>query len=371
MLRAYQYRLYPNKTQEKTLWKLLSLACWLYNSALKERKEAWRKRKSISYLEQALQLKEIRETTELKQLNFSACQQVLRRLDKAFKAFFKGSGYPRFKRPHRFRSLEFRYGDGISLRDGKLYIQNVGKVKVKWHRPLPNCAVKDIVITKKVSGWYATLRIELPATEFISNGKSPIGLDVGVVNLIALSNGQTINSPKWFQVAQERLAIKQRKASKKIIGSKRWRKMCCQIAKLHRHIANQRRDFWHKLTTQLVNNYGFIAFEDLNISAMAKGLFPKQILDSGWAMGIGMLSYKAWSAGAYVIPTPYNGTSQYCSECGIYVPKDLSVRIHFCPSCNLVLDRDVNAARNILKLGLEQALGEGIPSFPKEAVCFS
>ena len=127
MLRAYQYRLYPNKCQEEALWKLLKLGCRLYNSALQERKEAWQRHgKSVGYHEQALQLKEIRETTELGLLNFSACQQVLRRLDKAFKAFFRRleagekTGYPRFKKPHRFRTLEFRYGDGAYLRDSRL-----------------------------------------------------------------------------------------------------------------------------------------------------------------------------------------------------------------------------------------------------------
>lgn len=379
MLRAFQYRLYPNKTQEEELWELLKLGCWLYNTALAERKEAWEKHGiRINYFDQASRLKELRQNTELGKLNFSACQQVLRRLDKAFVAFFRGlkagrkPGYPRFKKPHRFRSLEFRFFDGASLRNERLYIQNVGEIKVKWHRHLPNGEIKDVVITRKADGWYATFRVLLPDAEFVPNGKPPVGVDVGIVNLVALSDGKTFQAPRWYQGEEEKLSTKQRILSQKVKGSKRWKRMKRQIAKCHLHIARKRKDFWHKFTSWMVQNYGLIAVEDLDIIRMVQGFLPKQILDSGWNRGFSYLKYKAWSAGVQVVLVDPSGTSQRCSGCGIYVSKTLSERVHVCPFCCLVLDRDVNAARNILLLGLGASpRGEQKLLCPKEAVGFS
>jgi putative transposase len=346
---------------------------------LAERKDAWERGGiRLNYYDQASKLKEMRRNTELGRLNFSACQQVLRRLDKAFKAFFRRlkagrkPGYPRFKRPHRFRSLGFRFGDGASLRDERLYVQNVGEIKVKWHRHLPEGKIKDVVITRKADGWYATFRVKLSDDEFVPNGNPPVGVDVGIVNLVALSDGKTLQAPRWYQKAQEKLSTKGRILSQKVKGSKRWKRMRRQIAKLHLHIACQRKDFWHKFTRWLVGNYGLIAVEDLNIMRMVQGFLPKQILDSGWSIGFSYLRYKAWSAGAQVVLVNSSGTSQRCSGCGTYVSKTLSKRVHACSSCGLILDRDINAARNILLLGLGASLrGEQTLLCPKEAVGFS
>jgi len=378
MLRAYQYRLYPSKNQQRSLWKLLKLGCWLYNTALAERREAWEKDgKSISYHDQAAKLKELRNTTELGRLNFSACQQVLRRLDKAFQAFFRRleagekPGYPRFKKPHRFRTLEFVYNDGLRIKKDRLYIQNVGLVKVLWHRSLPEGRIKQAWVTKKADGWYVTFAVDVPEDtlrRLLPPLNTAVGIDVGIENLLTLSDGKVIENPRWYQKTERKLAEKQRILSKKRKGSKRWKRMCKQIAKLYLKLARQRQDFYWKLAWDLCRRFGFIIVEDLNMDGLTQGNLSKQVLDASWGLFLNRtLSDVAWRAGRMVVKVNPNGTSQVCSRCGFLVPKNLSVRVHRCPYCGLTVHRDVNAALNILHLGLEQALGGSNAPVPERS----
>jgi putative transposase len=389
---TYQYKLKPTKTQERLLWRLLEIACRLYNDALKKRKEAWEKeQRTVTYHEQALKLKDLRATDkELALLNFTATVHVLRRLDKAFKRFFSGLkkgekvGYPRFKKPHRFRTLEFTYGDGTKIKPDergrlRLYVQNVGLIKVIWHRPLPEGAViKQVWVTLKADGWYATFALEVP-DEAVRKPLPPtgkaVGIDVGLENLLALSDGTLIDNPKWLKVTEEKIAVKQRILSKKVKGSKRWHRLCRQIAKLHLKVARQRRDFYFKLAGWLVKEFDLIAVEDLNIKSLAQGICSKGVHDASWGIFLNqILPYKAWSAGKAVVKVSPNGTSQYCAMCGAHAPKDLSDRQHICPRCGFVTHRDINSAILILKLGLERARrGAGFTpaSCLQEAVGFS
>jgi putative transposase len=370
---AYQYKLKPTKTQERLLGRLLEVACRLYNDALKERKEAWEtERRTVTFYDQALKLKDLRASDKgLAFLNFAAAMHVLRRLDKAFQRFFNGlkkgekAGYPRFKKPHRFRTLEFTYGNGTKIKPDekgrlRLYVQNVGLIKVVWHRPLPEGAViKQVWVTLKADGWYATFALEVPdeaiKKPLPKTGKA-VGIDVGLENLLALSDGTLIDNPQWFKATEERIALKQQILSKKVKGSKRWRRMCRQIAKLHLKIARQRRDFYFKLAGWLVKEFDLIAVEDLNIKDLAQGVCSKGVHDASWGIFLNqILPYKAWSAGKAVVKVSPNGTSQFCAMCGAHVPKDLSDRQHICPYCGFVTHRDINSAILILKLGLEQA----------------
>ena len=386
MKRCFQYRIYPTKNQEKRLLKLLSLACWLYNAAIEERRTTWKKhRKSVSYYEQAIQLRDIRSSIpEMKLLNFSASQQVLRRVEKSYQGFFSRrrnglkAGLPRFKSLNRFRTIEFTFGDGASLKEDRLYIQNVGCIKVRWHREIPReSIIKRVSVTRKVDKWYVTFSLEFQDRPVSSNRKPPIGIDLGVASIIATSKGELIESPRWFKHSEERLVTLQRILSKKQRGSKRYRRLRWKIARLHQHIANQRRDFWHKVTTQLVNRYGLIVVEDLNIDSLSRSQVAKGIHDCGWGMGIQMLDYKASSAGSQVIKVPARNTSQECSVCGNLVKKSLSVRVHNCPHCGFSCNRDINAAKVILQRGLrlsgsERAFGDAEKaSYPKEAVSFT
>jgi putative transposase len=298
---VYQYKLEPTKTQSGLLWRLLKIACRLYNDALKERKDAWEKeQRTFTYHKQALKLKDLRATDkELALLNFSTCQHILRRLDKAFRRFFdrlkKGEkvGYPRFKKSHRFRTLEFTYGDGTKIKVDergrlRLYVQNVGLIKVIWHRPLPEGAViKQVWITCKADGWFVTFALEVSEEALMKplpkTGKA-VGIDVGLENLLALSDGTLLENPRWLRATNEKIALKQQILSRKVKGSKRWRRMCRQIAKLHLKVARQRRDFYFKLANWLVREFDLIAVEDLNINGLAQGVCSKGVHDASWGV---------------------------------------------------------------------------------------
>jgi len=360
MIRSYKYRLYPNKVQVKLLERVLEIHRQIYNAALQERREAWKRCKvSVHYFDQCAQLKPIREFDEdVAWLNSVSCQQTLRRLDKTFQAFFRRvkagqkPGYPRFKSRRRWRSVRYIFGNGIGLKNKRLRIQNVGLIKIKMHRPIPaEAKIKGIVITKQSdSKWYASFQIELPNPNPTSHVGPPIGIDLGVnPNLVALSNGKTVQAPRFFRKSESALAHAQRVVSRRKRGSNRRRKAVRNVAKIHRHIANQRLDLAHKLSQELVKDFSLIAVEDLNITGMLKNhCLAKSISDAGWGQLLRLLSYKVENTGSQIIAVNPAYTSQVCSGCGCIVKKDLSIRIHDCPHCGLVLDRDVNAAKNIL-----------------------
>jgi len=380
---SYQFKAKPNRIQREALWKLLEVACRLYNEALSERKRAWEEQqKSLTWYDQCKWWRQRRKKEKGYQtLNVHAGYCVLRRLDNAFKKFFEGIksgqkvGYPRFKKPHRFRTLEFTYGNGCKLvqingKTGRLYVQNVGVIKFRCHRSLPSeVKIKEVAITYKADGWWITFRCEVPDEKWVNplppTGRA-VGIDVGVENLLALSTGAIIDNPKWLKQTEERIKVKQRILSKKQKGSKRWRRMCKQIAKLHLKIQRQRKDFFWKLATYIVRFFDFICVEDLNIKSLGQGFLSKEIHDASWGTFFNILSYKASRAGRTVIKVPPNGTSQKCAMCGVEVPKDLSVRIHECPNCGFKVHRDVNAALNILKLGLGETRRD---TFLREVSC--
>lgn len=363
--RNYCYRLYPNKAQHVALERVLETHRQLYNAALQERREAWRRcRISIDYYDQANQLKAIREFDEdAAWLNYSSIQQTLRRLDKAFAAFFRRMkageqpGFPRFKSRKCFTTVEYRYGDGVRLvrREGKtrLHVQNVGDLKVKWHRAIPAAANLKCAYLKCENGkWYVIVSLELSDPTPAPHAGPKTGIDIGLSSLVTLSNGQTIDNPRWYRAAENKLAQAQRVVSRRVKFSNRWRKQARLVARRHTKIANQRRDFHHKLARQLVNTYSLIAVEDLNMNGLARSSLAKSVHDAGWSQLVMFLTYKAGEAGSQVVAVSPRQTSQVCSECDGLVPKDLSVRVHVCPECGLTLNRDVNAARNILKRAL-------------------
>jgi len=362
----YQYRLRPTRAQTEALDHQLGLAARLYNAALEQRKLLWKqRRKALGYLEQAAELKALRrEFPEYGALNHTVLQNVLRKLDKAFRRFFKSlergekAGYPRFKRKDRFRTLDFTYGDGAKLLpDGRggqvLRLHGVGWVRLVWHRDLPPGArVKRVWVTKKADGWYATFALEVPS-EAVRRPLPPtgegVGVDVGLENLLALSDGALVDNPRWLKEAEERLKEKQRALSKKTKGSKRWCRLKAQIARLHQRVARKRRNFYLKLAWDLARGYDLIAVEDLNLKGLSQGTLAKPVHDAGWGVFLReTLPYIAWKAGREVVFVDPKGTSQTCALCGASVPKPLSERLHACPSCGHTVHRDVNAAQVIL-----------------------
>jgi putative transposase len=365
VLKAYRYKLYPTRKQAEALDAQLGEATKLYNAALQERRDAYRKTHvSLNYYDQANQLKAIRADGSLGLANFSACQDVLRRVDKTFTAFFRWvkagatPGYPRFKPRSRFDSYTFpSYGDGCKIRDnGKLYCQGLGELKVKWHRPLHG-TIKTVTLKREAGRWYVCLCVECESTSLPESAES-VGLDVGLEAFATLSDGTRIENPRYFKIAQAQLRRAQRKVARRKKGSHRRHQAVRLLQRVHAHIRNQRRDFHHQVARRLVNQYGYIFVEDLNIQGLARGMLAKAVHDVGWGMFLLILLSKAADAGRIGRKVTASGTSQEC-PCGAKVPKTLADRWHHCTACGLSVPRDHASALCIKLRGhRSQALSE-------------
>lgn len=357
MIRTYKYRLRPTKKQKHLLNRLFGQMQTVYNDALNERREAWkRSRRSVTYVQQWNRMRDERHRLpdEMGMLNATSIQQMLRRADKAYQSLYKGrAGHPRFKNVKRFKSVEYRPGDGCRLKSDRLYIQHIGQVKVILHRELPDAAtVKHIIVKRNLGKFHVCLMLELPDVAPGQSGQPEVGIDVGLRHLLALSDGTVIDNPRWLRNNIAALRVAQRRLSRRKKGGSNWRKAARQVAVLHERVANTRREFWHQTTRRIVNAYGNIAIEDLSLSFMIRnGHLSLSAHDAALGMFRRMLEYKAEEAGTQVIAVNPRNTSQVCSGCGSAVGKSLSVRVHHCPDCGMSLDRDVNAACNILALG--------------------
>jgi putative transposase len=362
MLLSYSYRLYPNQIQRQMLDRILAIHRGLYNDALTGRRLAWEKQgKSINYAHQANQLKAIRQFDEdAAWVNFSSVQQTLRRLDKAFQTFFRlvkageKPGYPRYKGRRWFNSVCYVYNDGLRLAGERLYIQRVGEVRMFQHRPFPEDAkIKMVVIKRdKCDNWYAVFQVALPDVEPLNTPLAAVGIDMGLLSFIALSNGEEIDNPRWFRTGEQRLARLQKMRSRCQRRSNRCTELSRLLRQHHQQMANRRKDFHHKLSRELVARFSLLFVEDLNIKGLAKSHISKSMADAGWSQFLFFLHYKAASAGGARIEVDARGTSQDCPECGCLVEKSLTVRVHHCHACGYVAPRDVAAAQVILKRGL-------------------
>lgn len=372
MKKAYKYRLYPAKREEAIMQIVLNTCRILYNTSLSERKEAYEQNKeSVSYYDQVNTLKEAKiDNKWLKDTHSQILQDVLKRLEKAFQNFFrrvkKGekSGYPRYKGYDRYDSFTYPQS-GYKIEGSKVILSKIGAVNIKLHREISEEAIiKSCTIKREANQWYAIFTVELPDEEVqkaaIANA---VGMDLGITELITLSNGEKINNPKWLRTSEKKLAKEQRRLSHKKKGSANRKKQKLVVQRAHRKIKSQRTDFLHKVSTKLVAEYDFIAMEKLNIKGMVKNKYlAKSISDAGWNKLVSFISYKAVGAGKIVELVNPKGTTQECSCCGEAVPKTLAVRMHKCPYCGLVMDRDKNAAINILKRGILK-VGQGLPEF--------
>ncbi|MGA9768270.1 MAG: transposase [Blastocatellia bacterium] len=364
MIKAYKYRIYPSRAQITTLERTLGLCCELYNAALQERRDAWRiARTSINYHAQSIQLPDIKAIRpELGMVHSQVLQETLKRLDKAFDAFFRRAkagekpGFPRFRARARYDSFTYAQS-GFALESGKLRLSKIGKVKIKLHRPTEG-KIKTLTITRSTTGkWFACFSVECEP-EPLPVITEATGIDMGLKEFAVLSNGEAIHNPRFFRTAEKRLAKASRNLSAATKGSPERRKRRKVAAHIHERIANKRRDFAHQESRKLVNRFAFIVFENLNIRGMLKNhRLAKSISDAAWSQLVQFTAYKAENAGRCVRQVNPRNTSKMCSGCGSIVEKDLSVRIHACLGCGLTLDRDHNAAINILTLGL-QSLGQ-------------
>ena len=360
--KTFQYRLYPTKKQHALLNAQLAEACRLYNAAVQERRDAWKMRKtSLTYYQQANQLRHIRAAGDLTLANYTSCQDVLRRVDNAYHAFFRRvkagqkPGYPRFKSVTRFHSYTFpKYGNGCKLKpeDKQLYIQGVGELKVKLHREVTGC-IKTVTLKKSCGKWDVCFSVEAETPTPIPATGAVTGIDVGLASFAVLSDGTTIKNPRYYEAAQAKLRRVQRTVCRRKKASNRRRKAVRQLRRVHQHIKNQRSDFHHQVARQLINQYDVIAYENLTITGLARSMLAKPIADVGWGRFLTILSNKAAEAGREIVKVTPHGTSQRCI-CGQAVPKTLRNRWHHCPTCLLSVSRDHAAALEILRLGLSR-----------------
>ena len=366
MLKTFRYRLYPNKRQEKTFLQTLETCRRFYNDCLAERKQAYEERKeSISKLTQLRKVKILKDTNPYAtNIHSHVLQTVVSDLDKAFQAFFRRvkagdkPGYPRFKGKNRFDSFGFKeYGNGFKLDGRRLKLSGIGRVRVRWHRPIEG-AVKTLRIRRAVDGWYASFSCDGEPHPLPETGQA-VGVDVGISSLIATSDGQTVENPKWYRNQQARLRILQRRVARRKKGGSNRRKAVTILRVLHGKIANTRKDFLNKLAYRLVANYDLIALEDLRILNMVQNHnLAKSILDAGWGYLKQQLVFKAADAGRELILVNPAYTSKSCSNCGqIFESLTLADRWVDC-ECGLSLNRDINAARNILLRALHNRDGQ-------------
>ena len=237
---------------------------------------------------------------------------------------------------------------GFSL-DKKLKVTPFGKINIKKHREIKG-KIKTLTLKREPSGkWFVCFCVEQEKKQPRINTGKEIGIDLGLKDFATLSNGIKINNPKHFKKWENKLAFIQRRKDRKKKGSKNRKKANLKIAQLHEKIANCRKDFLHKLSTNFVNTYSLIALEKLQSQKMAEQNFGKSINDAGWGMFANMLCYKAEEAGSKAVFVDPKYTTQECNRCGTLSKKELCDRRHNCPSCGLSMDRDLNAAKVILK----------------------
>jgi len=343
--------LYPTKQQAEWLSGQLAEACDLYNAALQERRSAWQTcRKHISFYDQSRQLKELRRQGLLGIPNFVCAEAVLKRLNRAYESLFRrGYGFPRFKSVERFDSITFpRYSQGFSVKGDRLRLQGCSLVRINLHRPIEG-RIKAATVQREGSRWFVIFSVEY-TSEPLPAAAGECGIDVGLSSFVALPDGTEIPAPQFFRKAEAKLRRAQRHLARCKRGSNRRRKAVARVQRHHAQVRNQRADFHHKLSRQIVNNNQLIAIEDLKVARMARGHFAKSITDAGWSSFVAKLTYKAADAGRTLVRVNPRGTSQTC-VCGASVPKTIKDRWHSCPSCGLSASRDVVSAMVILQAG--------------------
>jgi len=362
MRKTFKYRLFPTKAQRTNLNNTLEQCRWTYNETLGQRKELYEAEKKALSLYDTNRMLPLwkAERPELKTVHSQVLQNVQGRVDLAFKAFFRRvkagetPGFPRFKGFGRYDSFTFKQS-GFSIRDNsRLRLSKIGDIKIKLHRPIEG-EIKTLTVRRdRVGNWYAcfSCTVEpktLPPTDKV------VGIDLGLTTFGQLSDGEKIDRQRWFKRDEKDLKRIQRKVSVLPQGSPERRKAVLALNHVHQRIANRRRDFAHKESRKLVENYQVIVFEDLDIVGMqskGKKTINKGVADVAWNQFVQSTAAKAEEAGRSVVLVDPKNTTQLCSGCGQIVKKELHQRLHACPHCGLELSRDLNASINILARGL-------------------
>lgn len=356
--------LYPTRRQAAQLEIYLETGRLIFNRALEQRISTYKETgKSLSRFDQSNALTQWRnEEPDLKTIPVKIERDAIKRIDDAFKAFFRRlksqngkAGFPRFKAKNRWRSMSIS-GPGKCVRNGRIRVSKIdGLIRCRNLRVFAG-TIKVQRILNKVGKWYCQLVIE---DGLETPKKWPIekviGIDVGLTHFATLSDGQQVENPRFLKKLSRKLRHAHQRISRRKKGSHRRAKAVLYLQKIYEELTNHRLNFTHHLSKKLINEYNLIAVEKLNVNGMLKGRLSKHILDAGWAKLRWQLTYKAGKAGCTVVEVNPKGTTQECSQCGQVVLKDLSERIHKCPYCKLIMCRDQNAARNILRRAVEQS----------------
>jgi putative transposase len=363
--KTYHYKLKPTSEQERALELVLARCRTLYNVALEQRRMWWGRDQgnSASYYQQAMELPDLKAACpEYGEVHSQVLQDVLRRVDKTYQAFFRRiangetPGYPRFQGANRYHSFTYpQYGNGAVLDGSVLSLSRIGRIPIRLHRSLHGTP-KTVTISREADGWYASCSCADVPTESLPSTKRETGIDVGLKVFLITADGKIIENPRHYRTAEKQLAKAQRRIARRKKGSERRKKAGALLKRKHQKVQRQRRDFHHKMALALLHTYDTIYLEDLQVRNMVRNRYlAKSISDASWGQFRTILAFKAACAGKRVFAIPPAFTSQDCSGCGERVPKSLSVRTHVCPNCGLVIDRDENAALNILQRGRQQS----------------
>lgn len=360
---AYKYRVYPKPKQEILFAKHFGCVRFIYNWGLETKiKKYQAEKKSFNFFETCKLMKQKKsELIWLKEVNSQSLQVALKNLDNAFTRFFREKkGFPKFKCKNNRQSFGCTQNTKIDWHNSTITLPKIGEIKVIFSRKFEG-KVKTCTISKTPTNkYFISILVEIPGgnkPKHKINEKTTIGIDLGIKDFAILSNGTKIANPKYLRSSEKRLKCLQRRASRKVKGSENRRKANLKVAKVHENITNKRMDFLHKVSTKLIRENQTICLETLNVSGMLKNhCLAKSISDASWSKLNELLKYKAdWYGCNLVFIGRFEPSSKTCSVCGT-IKKDLTLkdRTWICSSCGTEHDRDVNAAINIKKMGLQK-----------------
>lgn len=352
--------MFPTKKQLKMLEATLEECRWLYNNTLAYRKDAWeQEQRNVSYYDSKARIPLLKaDRPSLKSVHSQVLQNVTERVEIAFQGFFRrvkageNPGYPRFKGKGRYDSFTYTQSGFSLTHDNRVCLSKIGSIKLVYHRPTVG-KIKTLTIHKSSTGkWYASFSVECEP-ERLPDNPSQVGIDVGLKTFATLSDGTEIANPRFFRKEEKALAKVQRKHSKLTKGTPERRKHRKAVARVHERISFRRQNFTHQTSRVIVDSYGFIAVENLHVNRMLHNhCLAKSISDAAWSAFFDQLSHKAEEAGRTFVKVNPAYTSQTCSRCNHRQKMPLSERVYECSCCGLVIDRDLNASKNILAVGL-------------------